>query len=218
MKLLQDNLRFLRGRDGYSINEIAKNLGIKNRSTYYAWERGDSQPSLSMILKIAKTYDVSLDELLQQDLSRKKQVVKKDDDVYDIELVPKKAAAGYAQYYQDPDWHEKNIQTIKIPFKPPIGETRAFPISGDSMMPKVSDGSFVVAVKLLDTKEVKEGQDYIIITKDHGILYKRLFWRKEDHGVAQLISDNPNTPPREILSEDILELWKFHLSIDSKQS
>ena len=51
-----------------------------------------------------------------------------------------------------PEWQEENLRTIQIPFKPPIGEVRAFPVLGDSMEPKVSEGAYIVAVKLQDPR------------------------------------------------------------------
>ncbi|MBV6640906.1 MAG: LexA family transcriptional regulator [Cyclobacteriaceae bacterium] len=213
MKYLHSNLKFLREKSGYSIQEMARVLSIKNRSTYYAWERGDANPNLESIMKIAKTFDVSLEELLKKDLSVKRKVKQSlSDSLYEIEIVPRKAAAGYSVYFDDPEWSDQHIKKMSIPFKPPIGEVRAFPIEGDSMEPTVSDGSYVVAVKLLDLNEVKDGNNYIVVTKDDGILFKRFF--KKDANLINLLSDNPRVPPREIKKQDILEIWRFYMALE----
>ena len=204
------NLQYLRTKRNCSIQEMAKTLGLKNRSTYYSWERGESQPNIAMLLKIANEFEISLDELLRTDLS--KSFADPQHNVYEVEIVPLKAVAGYSSSYADPEWCRDNIKKISIPFQPPVGTVRAFPIEGDSMEPKVSEGSYVVAVRVEDPRnEVIEGKDYIVVTRDNGIMYKFLF--RKDSGV-QLVSSNRKHPPIELINEDIQELWKFFCLIE----
>lgn len=115
--------------------------------------------------------------------------------------------------YADPEWIEENLRRIKIPFKPPIGEVRAFPVEGDSMVPIVSDGAFIVGVKIQDPKnEVIQGKDYIIVTRDMGIMYKIFYWKGLK---AQLISYNHEKhPPIEIEGEDIIQVWKYFCALN----
>ena len=216
--ILQRNLKHLRTKRGLSIQEMAKTLGLSNRGTYYAWERGKSQPNISMLLKLAHEFDISVDELLSMDLSKvaENSASTQTEGTYEVEIVPYKAAAGYSASYSDPDWQEENLRKIQIPFKPPIGEVRAFPVSGDSMEPKVSEGAFIVAVKLQDPRnEAIQGKDYIIVTRDRGIMYKILFWK--DNG-AQLISLNhAKQGPIDIEGDDIVQVWKFFCVMEMRK-
>jgi len=210
---LAPNLRYLRKKRSLSIQEMSSLLGIEHKTTYYSWERGDSQPNIHMILKIAHEFDVSVDELLKNDLSKRNIQIKEDGkNLFEVEIIPYKAIAGYSTSYADPEWIENNLQKIKIPFKPPMGQVRAFPIEGDSMEPKVADGSYVIGVKLQDPKnEVIEGKDYLIVTRDQGIMYKFFYWLGEN---AELRSQNHfKHPPIKILGADIIEVWKYFCAI-----
>ncbi len=57
------NLRTLRVQKNLSQQDIADRLSI-NRTTYTKWELGVSEPSLTMLLKLAEIYDVDCNRLL----------------------------------------------------------------------------------------------------------------------------------------------------------
>lgn len=57
------NLKACRERQGYTANEMADLIGIA-RNTYIAYETKEREPSFSILMKIAKTLNVTTDELL----------------------------------------------------------------------------------------------------------------------------------------------------------
>lgn len=59
------NLRTLRVQKNLSQQDIADRLSI-NRTTYTKWELGVSEPSLTMLLKLAEIYDVDCNRLLEK--------------------------------------------------------------------------------------------------------------------------------------------------------
>ena len=61
--LLTKQLRHLRGYNAVTQREIADALCI-DRSTYAYYETGATQPSLSMVMRMALLYDVTTDFLL----------------------------------------------------------------------------------------------------------------------------------------------------------
>ena len=65
-----------------------------------------------------------------------------------------------------------HLPVMQLPFVP-VGKHRAFPISGDSMEPLVKSGSYVVGRFIESVNELKQGQTYIVVTKE-GMVYKRL--------------------------------------------
>ncbi len=213
--VLHKNLKFLRLRKDYSIQDIANALGGLHRATYYSWETGGAQPNIQMILMLAHEYDVSVDQLLTMDLKKQanNNIGSNSVGMYNVQLVPYKAAAGYSASYSDPEWNEENVRNITIPFKPPMGEVRAFPIVGDSMEPKVSDGSYVIGVRVENPKrELQEGKDYLIVTRDNGIMYKIYFKMKDG---AELRSLNyKKHPPIRIKGDDILQVWQYFCALD----
>lgn len=67
------NLRTLRVQKNLSQQDIADRLSINrttrlsiNRTTYTKWELGVSEPSLTMLLKLAEIYDVDCNRLLEK--------------------------------------------------------------------------------------------------------------------------------------------------------
>ncbi|MDE5896503.1 MAG: helix-turn-helix transcriptional regulator [Clostridia bacterium] len=61
---LSKNLRTLRKQCGYTQKEVAEKLEIRHQS-YAAYENGITVPTLQNFIKLARLYDVSLDELLE---------------------------------------------------------------------------------------------------------------------------------------------------------
>jgi hypothetical protein len=48
----------------------------------------------------------------------------------------------------------------------------------------------------------------VVISKDDGVVYKRIGNKFKDNKKLKLISDNPVYEPYEINGEDVLEIWK----------
>ncbi len=61
---LAENLKRLRLQYGYSQSHVADVLGIRPPS-YHAYEAGIAIPTLKNFIKLAKLYDVSLDDLIE---------------------------------------------------------------------------------------------------------------------------------------------------------
>ncbi|MNL31658.1 hypothetical protein D3C87_1534570 [compost metagenome] len=122
-----------------------------------------------------------------------------------IELVPVKASAGYMNGYADPEY----VATLPK-FSLPMfnqGTYRAFEIKGDSMRPLAS-GSIIVAEYVENWNDIKPGQTYVIVSKDEGVVYKRVAYKfKEDKGL-KLVSDNKSYDPYWVEAGDIMEVWR----------
>ena len=63
------NLRYLRKERGMSQDELADKLGYKSFTTIQKWESGVSEPSVSTLEVIANIFGVSMDQMINQDLS-----------------------------------------------------------------------------------------------------------------------------------------------------
>lgn len=61
---LAKNLKMLRRQYGYTQGYVANQIGITCQS-YQAYEWGLTVPTLQNFIKLAKLYDVSLDDLLE---------------------------------------------------------------------------------------------------------------------------------------------------------
>jgi hypothetical protein len=82
-----------------------------------------------------------------------------------------------------------------------------FEIKGDSM-PPLQSGSIVIGEYVERIADLKDGQTYVVISKNDGIVYKRIFNQVEEEGTLILRSDNPTYTPYPIPVQDVLEIWK----------
>ena len=100
------------------------------------------------------------------------------------------------------------LPTFSMPFLSKERKYRTFQISGDSMLP-IPDGSYVTGEYVLDWTYIRNGQPYIILTQDDGIVFKIAENKIEEEGKLTLSSLNPLYHPYDLAVADIKEVWKF---------
>ncbi|MFT3981411.1 MAG: LexA family transcriptional regulator [Ferruginibacter sp.] len=211
------NLKYLRKLRGWTQEEFAIKLGIK-RSLVGAYEEERADPRLDVLEIVSDIFKVSLDELLLKDLGnqsgsylmkrRQQKMASADRNV--IHFVPVKAAAGYLAGYADSEFIDE-LNTFTLPMLSG-GNYRAFEIIGDSMLPTPS-GSIIVGEKVDDMDDVKSNGAYIVISRNEGIVYKRIVKSNKTKNKVSLVSDNPSFQPYQVNTEDILELWSAQVVI-----
>ncbi|MBC7721391.1 MAG: LexA family transcriptional regulator [Pedobacter sp.] len=206
------NFRYLRKLRGWTQEEFATKLNIK-RSLIGAYEEERAEPRLDVLETMCSIFKLTLDELLLKDLSEVKgtsyieqrRKLKIASQSVDIQFVPVKAAAGYLAGYADPDFVDE-LNTFTLPMLAP-GQYRAFEIIGDSMLPTPS-GSVIVGEKIETLEDVKNSNSYIVLSKNEGVVYKRIMKNNRLKNKLTLISDNPIYEPYNVSEEDVLEVWK----------
>lgn len=206
------NFRYLRKLRGWTQEEFATKLNIK-RSLIGAYEEERAEPRLDVLETMCSIFKLTLDELLLKDLSEVKgtsyleqrRKLKIASQSVDIQFVPVKAAAGYLAGYADPDFVDE-LNTFTLPMLAP-GQYRAFEIIGDSMLPTPS-GSVIVGEKIEKLEDVKNSNSYIVLSKNEGVVYKRIMKNNRLKNKLTLISDNPIYEPYNVSEEDVLEVWK----------
>lgn len=227
MKNIHINVRHLRSLKTLSQERFADELGW-SRSIVGSYEEGRSEPPIERLIELSEYFNIPIDILVKNDLRRAKDtsfiqvgskrvlfpitVNEENEDL--IEIVPAKASAGYLSGYDDPEYIEQ-LQKIKLPFLP-TGTHRAFPIKGDSMLP-VKDGAFIVAKFVETIDDVKNGRTYIVLTKDDGLVYKRIYIPDDDTTNVVLSSDNKSYKPYMVPKANILELWEFTCCINTQE-
>lgn len=218
--MINKNLKFLRSQQGLTQKQLAEKLGLK-QAAIGAYEEERATPPLTSLMDIAKIFGVSIDNLVNQDLSRlpqkewKARIINRTREVLaitvdhsnkeNIELVSQKASAGYLTGYQDPEF-VKDLPKISLPVLPKNKTHRAFEIQGDSMLP-LQPGSIIFGEYLEDTAAIKNGKLYILVTRQDGIVFKRVFNFAEGEGKFLLVSDNRQYQPYAVDAMDILEIW-----------
>jgi transcriptional regulator with XRE-family HTH domain len=216
--MVNSNLKFLRTRQGLTQKQFAEKLGLK-QSAIGAYEERRATPPLSLLLKISQVYGVSLDVLTQKDLSKlpekewkwrmpRREVLAITVDPAgkeNVELVTQKASAGYLNGYQDPEFIAE-LPRVSIPVLPRNATYRAFEIKGDSMLP-LQPGTIVFGEYVEDPGAIKSGKLYVVVTRDEGIVFKRVYNLLKEEGRLLMVSDNRSYPPYPVKAEDILEVW-----------
>lgn len=208
------NLKYLRRLRGWTQEEFATRLGIK-RSLLGAYEEERAEPRIDVLEAVGEIFKLTLDELLLKDLGdtkgnylAKRRAQKMAAGTNEIQFVPVKAAAGYLAGYGDPEFIDE-LNTFTLPMLSP-GQYRAFEIVGDSMLPTPS-GSVIVGEKVEDLEDVKSNQTYIVVSRNEGIVYKRVMKNTRLKNKLTMISDNPAYQPYNVSSEDIMEVWKAQM-------
>ncbi|HVU99388.1 MAG TPA: LexA family transcriptional regulator [Puia sp.] len=217
MSIAGQNLKYLRKLRGWTQEEFAGKLGIK-RSLLGAYEEERAEPRLEVLETVSDMFKLTLDELLRKELGdskggsylSKRRAQKLIAASTDIQLVPVKAAAGYLAGYADPEFLDE-LNTFTLPMLAP-GSYRAFEIVGDSMLPTPS-GSVIVGEKVDDLEDIKSNQTYVVVSRNEGIVYKRVMKNNKSRNKLTLISDNTAYQPYNVNSDDVIEVWKAQMII-----
>ena len=212
--MLAENIHYLRRTNGLSQQHLADLLAIP-RTTLGDYERGKTEPNVEMLVRLASIFKVSVDDLVCRSAAELAQEVARSENLrilaisldtehrQNIELVQTKAAAGYLENCHRPEFI-RELPKISLP-QLAEGSYRAFEIEGDSMLPMTS-GSTVICSYVESLNEVKDGQTYILATRD-SLVYKRLRQGGQKNTFIAC-SDNPAYSPYSVQWPDIRELWK----------
>lgn len=206
-------------------SDIAKRLGTYNH-VVNSILKGQRNVTVDQLWKLFETYEVNANYLFGQseeiflptakvlDLLPTRSLQERHfPGRQNISMVPGRAMAGYAMEYQDKDFLG-GFQKFSIPGLE--GELVAFEISGDSMMPTVTNGDIVVCEPLERGEPLRDNQVYVIVTDV--VVAKRIQQVKEGDRIPQLllISDNSTVyKPYEVDLEEIRQILKVKCRLTS---
>jgi len=136
-----------------------------------------------------------------------------------ILLVNQKAAAGYPHNLQNQDWYEK-LPAFDLPLPQYRNATyRGFQVEGDSMLPGINPGDWVIGRAMASIDEIMNDRIYVIVLAD-SILVKKI-QKIQGRNKVKLISFNESYLPIEVNFSEIQELWlvnsKLTFSIESNE-
>lgn len=214
------NLIFLRNTlvNKVSQQRLADELGLK-KSTLAAYESGRAEPRYEELVRLSRFFGVTVDELLSKDLTQAARQLRDQSSLRvlvttvdsqnqeNIEFVPVRAMGGYAEGYGDVDFISE-LPIFQVPFLPTDRKYRAFPYEGDSM-PPLRDGAVVFGEYIERWSTVKNGTICLVVTKDEGVVLKKVFNYLEEKQVLVLKSLNERYAPYPVRQDDIQELWRF---------
>lgn len=215
MSYASKNIKYLRKLRGWTQEEFSNKLSIK-RSLLGAYEEERAEPRIDVLEMVCDLFKLSLDEILRKDLSdqraagnnylnKRRQQKLMTAERNTIHFVPVKAAAGYLAGYADPDFIDE-LNTFTLPMLSG-GQYRAFEIVGDSMLPTPS-GSVIVGEKVEQLDELNSNNTYVVISRNEGVVYKRVMKNNRARNKLTMVSDNPQFEPYNVNAEDVLEMWQ----------
>ncbi|HAR20651.1 MAG TPA: transcriptional regulator [Cytophagales bacterium] len=220
MSVLSNNLKFLRKAKGFTQEELAEKLGM-TRSILGSYEESRAEPKLFTLQNITKYFQVSIDDILSKDLSKESgtavgivselrvlPIVVSPENRELVNIVPNKASAGYLNGFADQEYI-KDLSCFSLPLNE-ISQDRTyriFQIKGDSMLPIAPD-SYIITYYQENWQDIKDNDCYVVLTKEEGIVYKRIVNKISECNSLVLKSDNLIYEPYEIKLETVLEIWK----------
>lgn len=219
---LYKNLCRLRKLARLTQQQAASKLDIGRSKLNNYENKLSSNPHIEDLLKFSAFYSISVDDLLKIDLSKlsdaqieelKKQSKPQRllaytvdrDNKENIELIDKKAVAGYLKGYLNEEYI-RGLRKFYLPFLPEK-TYRAFQLSGDSMFP-IPEGAYILTEYVDEFKNIKNGSPCIVITKED-IVFKLVYDVKELKEHLLLVSLNKNVAPYTIEKDNILQIWKM---------
>jgi phage repressor protein C with HTH and peptisase S24 domain len=210
---------------GYTQADFAKLLGVKNTTADI--ERGRTKLSGKVVAELLKQFKINplwlFGESEQKNLATSNvsvipKVVTVDSSENDnMVLVNAKAAAGYPQNIQDASWY-KELPAFDLPLPEFRNATyRGFQVEGDSMLPNLKPGEWVLSKAIEHIDQVSANKMYVVVLED-AVLVKKII-RKPNSNNVTLVSLNETYPPYDIKPFQIQEIWevssKITFSVDA---
>ncbi len=204
---------------GYTQAEFAALLGVS--STTADIERGRTKLSGKVVSELLKQFKINplwlFGESEQQYLETSntsvipKVVTVDSSDSDNMVLVNAKAAAGYPQNITDTSWYQQ-LPAFDLPIPEFRNATyRGFQIEGDSMLPNLHPGEWVLARAIEHIDHVSANKMYVVVLQD-SIMVKKIEKRPNSNNIT-LVSLNETYPPYDIKPFQVQEIWEVSSKI-----
>lgn len=225
----QQRFKQLREELGLTQSAFAEQLGIA--LTTADIERGRTRLTGQVVKELLKQYSInplwlfgeSEQKYLRAPLSEvsPKIITLDNSGKENIVLVNAKAAAGYPHNLGDTQWYE-SLPAFTIPLPEYRNATfRGFQVEGDSMLPTLQPGEWVLGRAVSDLNNLKSGAICVVVLSD-SILVKKVL-RNSGGATVTLVSTNVIYPPVFVEVNELREVWQvnskltFDLDVDSQQ-
>jgi phage repressor protein C with HTH and peptisase S24 domain len=199
--------------------EFAALLGVSNTTADI--ERGRTKLSGKVVSELLKQFKINplwlFGESEQQYLETSntsvipKVVTVNTEQNENMVLVNAKAAAGYPQNIADTSWYQQ-LPAFDLPIPEFRNATyRGFQVEGDSMLPNLHPGEWVLARAIEHIDHVSANKMYVVVLQD-SIMVKKIEKRPNSNNVT-LVSLNETYPPYDIKPFQIQEIWEVSSKI-----
>lgn len=219
-KQLSLNIKFLSDIEEKSLDLFGKIFEL-NRGAISSYISGKATPKLETLQKISEYYDLSLDYLINKDLSKIWKVGTREQSLSNTEArgvpfynidVNATITRSFNDVEESPEFY--------VDFKPFNDCTAYLPVYGDSMYPTYASGE-IIAVKQLDNMDViLWGEAHLIITSElaNNMKTVKLLFQHSDNDKIILRAANPEFKGDTVIpKEAILSLYIIKGKITRKQ-
>ena len=168
------NLKFLREQNKLSQNKLGELTGV-NQTTIARWENEEISPSIDNVVEISKVLQVSLPELLGNDLKIDNgKILDVSKEEIKIPILGRIPAGTPIEAIEEILGYEK------IPAKWVRNGNKFFAllIDGDSMYPEYRTGDVIIVKQMADCIS---GQDCVVLVNGYDATFKRVI--KEEDGI-----------------------------------
>lgn len=220
----------IREENNFTQSEFAKLLGINNSTADI--ERGRTKLSGRVVAELLRLFGINPLWIFGESTQKFLKITKGDvspkvisinsAENENIVLVNVKAAAGYPHNVQDVEWYQQ-LPAFDMPLPEYRNATyRGFQVEGDSMLPNLRPGEWVLGKAVPTIEEINFNKVYVVVLFD-SVLVKSL-QRSPDPTKIILVSLNTEYVPVEINISDVQELWQvnskltFNLEAQSENS
>ena len=220
----------VREENNFTQSEFAKLLGIKKSTADI--ERGRTKLSGKVVAEMLRLFGINPLWIFGESTQKFLRVTRGDvspkvisvnsAENENILLVNIKAAAGYPHNVQDVEWYQQ-LPAFDIPLPEYRNATyRGFQVEGDSMLPNLRSGEWVLGKAVPTIEEFSTNKIYVVVLHD-SVLVKKL-QKLPDSSKLLLVSLNEEYVPVQIDVTDIQELWQvnskltFNLETQSENS
>lgn len=204
---------------GYTQAEFAALIGVSNTTADI--ERGRTKLSGKVVSELLKQFKINplwlFGESEQQYLETSntsvipKVVTVNAAENENMVLVNAKAAAGYPQNIADTSWYEQ-LPAFDLPIPEFRNATyRGFQVEGDSMLPNLHPGEWVLARAIEHIDYVSANKMYVVVLQD-SVMVKKIEKRPNSNNIT-LVSLNETYPPYDIKPFQIQEIWEVSSKI-----
>ena len=204
----------IRREAGHTQAEFAKLLGISNTTADI--ERGRTKLSGKVVAELLKQFNINplwlfgeseekhLDTAKTSVIPKVVTVDSADND--NMVLVNAKAAAGYPQNITDTSWYQQ-LPAFDMPIPEFRNATyRGFQVEGDSMLPNLQQGEWVLAKGIEHIDHVSANKMYVVVLQD-SVMVKKIEKKPNSNNIT-LVSLNETYPPYDIKPFQIQEIWE----------
>lgn len=208
-------LQTIRETLGYEVDDFAKQLGYP---LYKSVESGEGDVPGVLIAKLMKVFSINplwlygesnmrfLD--VSSNTAPKFIALDAEEEEEGILMVNQKASAGYSQNIHEGEWY-KELPSMRLPLPNFRNATyRGFQVQGDSMMPSIYPGDWVIGKSVPNISELNYGKIYIVVLND-AVVVKQVIINLEKPNAILLRSTNPEYGDLSVSVNDIQELWEM---------